>query len=120
MMKIHHIQVKKDTGEIVDFWASGIPVPEIPEDNPFAIYPISPENMVDDGIINGQIYNIETGMVEDTQLSINLKAETELQKSDWMVNRHRDQKDLGVPTSLTDQDYIELLKWRQHLRDAVQ
>ena len=95
-------------------------MPEIPEDSPFAIYPVSPETMVDDGIINGQIYNVETGMVEDTQLSINLKAETELQKSDWMVNRHRDQKDMGIPTSLSEQDFIELLKWRQHLRNTIQ
>jgi hypothetical protein len=37
--------------------------------------------------------------------------------TDWMVIRHRDQVDAGVATSLTNTQYINLLTYRQALRD---
>lgn len=40
-----------------------------------------------------------------------------LLQTDGIVERHRDQKDLGGLTSLTDQQYKEVLLYRQFLRD---
>lgn len=41
-----------------------------------------------------------------------------LQSTDWMVIRHSDEKALAISTSLSDAQYIELLLYRQSLRDA--
>ena len=40
-----------------------------------------------------------------------------LADTDWLVTRHRDQQDLQVPTSLTEDQYMGLLAYRQRLRD---
>ena len=42
-----------------------------------------------------------------------------LNDTDWMVVRHRDQIDMGIETSLTEDDYSKLLKQRQEARDKV-
>lgn len=120
MKEFFHVKVFKETGEIVDFWASGIPVPELPEDAPFGIYPLLPENMIDGNhITEGQTYNIDTGMVEDTQISINNKATVALQKSDWVVMRHMEQRELQIDTSISEEEYTALLMWRQQTRESI-
>lgn len=35
----------------------------------------------------------------------------------WIIERHRDQKDAGLPTSITEQEYGAWLLYRQQLRD---
>lgn len=40
-------------------------------------------------------------------------------ETDWMVNRHRDQLELGIETSLTDAEYIQLLSDRQSARNRI-
>ena len=40
-----------------------------------------------------------------------------LSSSDWLVTRHRDQVEGGSSTSLTSDEYTELLSYRQYLRD---
>lgn len=40
-----------------------------------------------------------------------------LKKTDWKIMRHRDQLELGVDTSITQEDYIQLLQLRQKWRD---
>ena len=40
--------------------------------------------------------------------------------TDWMVTRHRDQVDSGVTTSLTNDQYKNLLIYRQALRDITE
>lgn len=42
----------------------------------------------------------------------------ELSATDWLVIRHRDQVDIGTTTTLSAQQYTELLTYRQALRDA--
>lgn len=42
-----------------------------------------------------------------------------LSETDWMVVRHRDQQDAGIATSLTDEQYLKLLDYRQQLRDIT-
>jgi hypothetical protein len=39
-------------------------------------------------------------------------------KTDWLVTRHRDQKELGIPTSLSEDEYLRMLKLRQFWRDT--
>lgn len=37
--------------------------------------------------------------------------------TDWLVIRHRDELDLGVATTITNEEYIKLLNYRKYLRD---
>ncbi|MGE7959089.1 phage tail assembly chaperone [Pseudomonas sp. NPDC089530] len=43
--------------------------------------------------------------------------QTMLSTSQWLVTRHRDEQELGRGTTLTAQQYLELLEYRQALRD---
>jgi hypothetical protein len=54
------------------------------------------------------------------QLVANEQAKQFLSGSDWKVLRHRDQLELGVPTSLSEAEYAQLLADRQAAREAVQ
>lgn len=40
-----------------------------------------------------------------------------LSGSDWYSTRHRDQLGAGIPTSLTAQQFTDLMTYRQALRD---
>ena len=42
-----------------------------------------------------------------------------LDDTDWKVTRHRDQLALGMETSLTNEEYLNLLTQRQEARDLV-
>jgi len=42
-----------------------------------------------------------------------------LSATDWKVLRHQDQLNLGVPTTLTKEEFTALLQQRQAARDAV-
>ncbi|WP_460104733.1 phage tail assembly chaperone [Pseudomonas sp. S2_D10] len=44
----------------------------------------------------------------------------ELQGTEWLVTRHRDEQDLGHPPTLTSEQFAELLTYRQALRDWPQ
>ena len=44
----------------------------------------------------------------------------ELVASDWLVSRHRDEKDFGQSTTLSQDQFSELLAYRQALRDWPQ
>lgn len=50
-----------------------------------------------------------------------VKAEARklLADTDWKVIRHRDQLDAKLPTSLTEEEFIQLLKDRQAARDSI-
>jgi len=39
--------------------------------------------------------------------------------SDWPTLRHREEVDLGIPTTLSEQEFLDLLRYRQALRDMV-
>ena len=38
----------------------------------------------------------------------------------WLIERHRDQRDAGDPTTLSDDQFRQLLKYVQQLRDLPQ
>ena len=40
-----------------------------------------------------------------------------LSDTDWLVTRHRDEKDEGTGTTLTAKQFKELLRYRKALRD---
>ena len=42
-----------------------------------------------------------------------------LQNTDWKIMRHQEQKDLGITTSLSDNEYLELIKERQNRRNIL-
>jgi len=45
------------------------------------------------------------------------KRDALLLDSQWLVQRHRDQLDTGIETTLTVDEYVALLQYRQDLRD---
>lgn len=46
--------------------------------------------------------------------------DTQLAASEWLASRHRDQQDMQLPTTLTTDQFTELLAYRQTLRDWPQ
>lgn len=67
--------------------------------------------------INGK-YIKRTNTVENL-LQINADAKSYLTDTDWLVIRHRDQLALGQNTSLTNEQYLDLLVKRQAAREKV-
>jgi hypothetical protein len=55
------------------------------------------------------------------QLAEKIRAERNaiLAKCDMLTTRHRDQKDIGLTTTLTDAQYSDVLTYKQALRDMV-
>ena len=53
------------------------------------------------------------------QQATNLRADRDaaISATDWLVTRQRDQKDVGVPTTLSDGQYAELQTYRENLRN---
>lgn len=95
-------------------------------------------------IRNGQYLVVEKAEINDIQVSERphenaefidgtwvLDAEKELQEqttkeamefldsTDWKVLRHQDQLNLGIETSLSEDEYLELLEKRQEARGLV-
>ncbi|MDD3012629.1 MAG: tail fiber assembly protein [Candidatus Gastranaerophilales bacterium] len=53
------------------------------------------------------------------QEKTNLDSRKFLDDTDWKIIRHRDQLDLGIKTSLTGEEYKQLLQKRQESRERV-
>ena len=68
--------------------------------------------------VNGKFVETEK-TAQEKQAEENLRQRLLLSNTDWKVIRHRDQLDLGIPTSLTDAEYQVLLEERQKARAAV-
>ena len=54
-----------------------------------------------------------------SQQETNAEAQKFLDESDWKVLRHRDQQELGLATSLSGDEFQELLRQRQMAREAI-
>lgn len=67
--------------------------------------------------INGK-YVKKTKAIENL-LNTNDEAKHYLNDTDWLVIRHRDQLALGQTTSLTNEQYLDLLAKRQAARERV-
>ena len=72
-----------------------------------------------EGKHDGDIERIQSELDIETQLGVNKQHQVFLDSTDWKVIRHKDQTDLGIPTSLTDEEYTQLLTDRQTARDAI-
>ena len=59
--------------------------------------------------------------IEDAAQADSAKATARqfLADSDWQVLRHRDQVDAGIPTSMTAEEFSQLLTDRQAARDSI-
>jgi len=42
-----------------------------------------------------------------------------LSSTDWLIIRHREQKELGIETSLTDEQYSSIIEYRQTIRNIT-
>lgn len=49
----------------------------------------------------------------------NQEAQSFLDSTDWKVIRHRDQQELGIATSMTAEEFQDLLQQRQMARNAI-
>ena len=86
-----------------------------------ALYALADYEVVQDGqivdISGNPEYQAEFARQE--QERINQEARDFLNQTDWLVIRHRDQLALGIPTSLTEEEFRQLLLDRQAARDKV-
>ena len=57
--------------------------------------------------------------IEKSQEQINTEATQFLSDTDWKITRHKEQQDLGIETSLTEEEYQSLLQERQSVRNLV-
>lgn len=48
---------------------------------------------------------------------IRKKRDSLLMEIDWRLQRYHEQKQLGIPTNDTDEQFIEMLRYKQKLRD---
>lgn len=53
------------------------------------------------------------------QLASSLRAlrDVAISETSWLVDRHRDEQDAAIATTLTAEQYADLLAYRQQLRD---
>lgn len=49
--------------------------------------------------------------------SLRALRDVEIRETSWLVERHRDEQDAATATTLTAEQYAELLAYRQQLRD---
>ncbi|WP_460124544.1 tail fiber assembly protein [Pseudomonas sp. H3_G09] len=54
---------------------------------------------------------------EEPAMAARVWRQASLATNEWLVSRHRDEQDLGRGTSLKPTQYLELLEYRQALRD---
>lgn len=72
----------------------------------------------DDYVFIDEKYVKRTKAVSDL-INTNIEAKNYLSDTDWLVIRHRDQLDLKLQTSLTEDQYHDLLNKRQAARERV-
>lgn len=107
----------KETGKISGYGSSDEPGTvelDIPEGHRFLIHP-------------GLFFLNEKGAIEFIEEEEKRVADSVLRRkqieflseTDWLVARHRDQLELGIETSLTNEQYQKLLEDRQAARDQT-
>lgn len=57
---------------------------------------------------------------KDAEAQVRAERDRLLEGSMWMVQRHQSEKQLGRPTTLTDEEFQALLQYQQDLRDVPQ
>jgi len=64
-----------------------------------------------------ELAKYEADKMQDRWTAMRAYRDHALIQSEWVVQRHRDQKELGVATSISDAEYMAWLTYRQELRD---
>lgn len=85
-------------------------------DNPNKAVMIHESGKLDIALLGKGFY-----VVTDNKIGFSNKywAIDRLKRTDWKMVRHRDQKDLNIETTLTDEEYQELLTMRQTWREVA-
>jgi hypothetical protein len=68
---------------------------------------------------NGQIVHDEESKQRAERSQLNLESLDFLARTDYIVLRHIGQKALNLPTSITEQEYLEIEQQRQEARDRI-
>lgn len=107
----------RETGRISGYGSSNEPGTvelDIPEGHRF---------LADPGLFilleNGAIEFLEKEERRVTESVLRRKQIEFLEQTDWLVARHRDQLDLGIETTLSNEEYQKLLTDRQAARDQT-
>lgn len=74
---------------------------------------IAPLPVVDSPVVTPEIVHEE----QDPLAAARTWRQTSLSATEWRVTRHRDEQELGRGTTLKASQYLELLEYRQALRD---
>jgi hypothetical protein len=90
--------------------------PEVVDENGTVIAEAQYEDQVVPSEFSVEIIDISSQLQQD---QTNKHALELLASTDWKVLRHRDQLELGIPTSLTEQEFIDLLEQRQTARESI-
>lgn len=71
---------------------------------------------------SGKPFTKERPAETDEQLSVRERAwrDGEVNSNEWLATRHRDEQDMQLATTLTSEQFAELLAYRQTLRDWPQ
>ena len=71
---------------------------------------------------SGKPFTIERPPETEEQLAARERAwrDAEVNSNEWLASRHRDQQDMQLSTTLTTDQFTELLAYRQTLRDWPQ
>ena len=70
---------------------------------------------------NGQPYLISAPLIEiDLEVAERMWRDAEIESVKWLRERHRDELEIGVDTTLTTEQFSELLLYVQSLRDWPQ
>lgn len=82
----------------------------------------------ENGFIPGDVEQCNTsgrwyiaGKMPVDEKSADLRAQRDdlLSSLDWIIARYNEQKTLGVETTDSEQDFIDLLQYKQYLRDIT-
>lgn len=67
----------------------------------------------------GQWIAIDPPAPSESDVAAYLRNERDklIESTDWLVQRHRDEKDMNRPTTMSAEAFAELLEYRQTLRD---
>ena len=60
-----------------------------------------------------------TYAIEATKITVEMVRFQKLAMTDWIIQRHQEETLLGIPNTLTNEELIAILTYRQELRDLT-
>lgn len=68
---------------------------------------------------SGRWYTAGKMPVDEKSADLRAQRDDLLSSLDWIIARYNEQKTLGVETTDSEQDFIDLLQYKQYLRDIT-